>query len=312
MWYYGLPFLVGGNFMPMRERIGFWAVMLMLFAAATSHTVAAEGRLKLAVTVAPQQYLAASIGGRHVDITVMVGPGQSPATYEPTPRQMAAVAAADLYYRIGVPFERVWMERMQGVNPSMQLLDARDGIQLREIESAGGGHDHHDHSHTEGESDPHIWLSPSLMQHMAGRLRDRLISMDPENRNDYMTNFAAFSADMEQLNSDIRAELQGLRRREFIVFHPSWGYFADSYQLRQIPLESGGREVGASAMGRLIEQAKASGAKVIFVQQQFSQKQAEAVATAINGRVVAIDPLAVDYAANLRRVAAAIVEANSE
>jgi zinc transport system substrate-binding protein len=299
----------------MIERARYLAALFLLLAASAYSALAAEERLKLVVTVVPQQYLAARIGGQHVDITVMVGPGQSPATYEPTPRQMAAVAAADLYYRIGVPFERVWMERMVGVNPSMQLLDARDGIKLRAIDSADEEHEdhhHHDHEHGAGESDPHIWLSPALMQHMAARLRDRLISMNPRNREDYVANFNAFNADMEQLNGDIKAELQGLKRREFIVFHPSWGYFADSYQLRQIPLESGGREAGASTMARLIQEAKESGAKVIFVQPQFSQKQAESVAAAIGGRAVAIDPLALDYADNLRRVAAAIVEANRE
>ncbi len=296
----------------MRDRITCLAVLLLLLLAVTTSTLAADGRLQLVVTVVPQQYLATKIGGRHVDVTVMVGPGQSPATYEPTPRQMAAVATANLYYRIGVPFERIWMERMRSINPTMQLLDARDGIQLREIEPAGGHHDHGDHEHAAGESDPHIWLSPPLMQHTAARLRDQLISMDPQNRSDYEANFTAFNAEMEQLHSDITQQLQGLKRRDFIVFHPSWGYFADSYSLRQIPLESGGREAGASTMEQLIQEAKESGAKVIFVQQQFSKKQAETMATAIAGRVVVIDPLASDYAPNLRRVAAAIREANSE
>jgi zinc transport system substrate-binding protein len=299
----------------MRERIRYLVALLLLSAAVTASTLAADERLQLIVSIVPQQYLATKIGGEHVDVTTMVGPGQSPATYEPTPRQMAAVATADLYYRIGVPFERAWMSRIRSNNPTMQLLDARDGIKLREIEPAGGGHDdhdHHDHEHAAGESDPHIWLSPPLMQHMAARLRDQLISIDPQNRSDYEANFTAFNAEMEQLHSDITQHLQGLQRREFMVFHPSWGYFADSYQLHQIPIESGGREAGANTMERLIHEAKESGAKVVFVQPQFSQKQAYTLASAIEGRVVAIDPLAADYAANLRLVAAAIVEANSE
>jgi zinc transport system substrate-binding protein len=286
--------------------------MFLLSIAVIPSVFASEERLQLVVSIVPQHYLATRIGGGHVDVAVMVGPGQSPATYEPTPRQMAAVTVADLYYRIGVPFERAWMSRINSLNPTMQLLDARDGIKLREIEPAGGHHDHGDHEHEAGESDPHIWLSPPLMQHMAARLRDKLISLDPQNRSDYEANFTTFNAEMEQLHSEITQHLQGLQRREFLVFHPSWGYFADSYQLHQIPIESGGREAGASTMERLIHEAKESGIKVVFVQPQFSQKQAQALATAIEGRVVTIDPLAADYAANLRRVVVAIVEANSE
>lgn len=266
-------------------------------------------RLQVFVSVLPQQILAERIGGQHVAVSLMVGPGRSPETYEPTPRQMAGVATARLYYRIGVPFEQVWMPRIREVNPALTVLDARDGIELREMEPAGGHHHDYDPGHAhEGSRDPHIWLSPPLIKIMAGRLRDRLVALDPDHQADYRANCNRLLAELDRLDSAIRARLQGIARREFMVFHPSWGYFADTYKLRQIPIESSGKEPGARTLARLIREAKEKGIRVIFVQQQFSQRQARTLAEAIGGTVAVIDPLSPEYPENLLRVADAIAE----
>ncbi len=289
----------------------FISSLLVLFLAGTA--VAGEKRLLLYVSILPQKNLVERLAGEQVEVRVMVGPGRNPATYEPSPRQMAGLAEADLYYRIGVPFENVWMDRIRSVNSGLEVLDARDGVRLRQIEPAGGHHhdfDHQGSAHEVNGSDPHIWLSPDLVKILCARLSQRLIALDPENRAVYEGNLARLLAELEQLDQDIRDRLKGLRHRDFMVFHPSWGYFADAYNLRQIPIESAGKEPGAQTLARLIEEAQNKGVRVIFVQQQFSHKQAQALADAIGGKVVSIDPLAQDYPDNLRRVAEAIAEAN--
>lgn len=89
-----------------------------------------------------------------------------------------------------------------------------------------------------------------------------------------------------------------------MVFHPSWGYFVDTYGLIQVPIEHEGKEPGPKALVTMTEQARRGQIKVIFVQPQFSQKAAAQVA--IDGRVEVMDPLAPDYSANLRHVAAVL------
>jgi len=93
------------------------------------------------------------------------------------------------------------------------------------------------------------------------------------------------------------------KRRRFMVFHPAWGYFACDYGLEQIPVEVEGKEPSAKALADLIKRAKQDGIKVIFVQAQFSTKNAETVARAIGGRIVQIDPLTKDYLKNMRQIA---------
>jgi zinc transport system substrate-binding protein len=262
------------------------------------------------------------VGGNHVAVRAMVQPGYSPATYEPTPQQIRALATTDLYVRTGVPFESAWMERIRSANPEMKVLDARTGIDLRTIE-------HHEHEVAHGESqqhkahgdigypnyaerDPHIWTSPPLVKQMAKNIRDTLTELDPAHGPAYARNNAAFAAELDALDRDIRALLEDVTNRKFMVFHPAWGYFADTYGLTQIPIEKEGKEPGARALTELIEQARRERVKVIFVQPQFNQKSAEQVARNIGGRVVAVDPLSPDYANNLRNVAQLIAQAVQE
>jgi zinc transport system substrate-binding protein len=264
--------------------------------------------LRVFVSVLPQKTFVEKVGGDRVRVEAMVQPGDSPHTYDPTPRQVAALSQADLYVAIGGTFEDAWMGRILGVNPRMQVLDTGEGIALRRLEAHedADGHDacHHDQDH--GASDPHLWTSPPLVKQMVPRIRDALSGLDPANAALYAANAAAFADELDALDRDIRARLAGAAGSRFMVYHPAWGYFADTYGLIQIPIEREGKEPGPRALAALIDQARRDGVRVIVVQPQFSRKAAAKVAVAIGGRVEVMDNLAPDYAANLRRVADAL------
>jgi len=276
--------------------------------------------LQVFVSVLPLKTFVEKVGGEHVRVQALVGPGFDPHTYEPTPHQIAALSDAALFVLSGVPFEKAWMERFRSANPQMQVLDARAGIDLHRLgkqdhehgEARSGNRaeeDRWDDREATVEHDPHVWTSPLLVRQMAGTIRDKLSELDPGNKRDYAHNYAAFANELEALDKEIRSLLAGVKDRRLMVFHPAWGYFADAYGLVQVPIESEGKEPGPRSLTALIEDAKRKGAKVIFVQPQFSRKSADQVARAIGGRVVAIDPLSADYAANLRSVARKIAEA---
>ena len=265
----------------------------------------ASDRLLIFASVVPIKTFVERIGGAQVEVRAMVQPGQSPATYDPTPRQVADLARADLYVRVGVPFEKAWMERIRSANPRVPVLDARDGVELRKHEA---GDD--DHDHDRDALDPHVWTSPLSVKVIAANIRDALIEIDPVHRADYEANHATFDAELDALDAEIRGLLADLPVRRFLVYHPAWGYFASTYDLTQVAIEREGKEPGARALASLIDQARREEARVIFVQPQFNRRSAEQVARAIGGRVEAIDPLAADYVDNLRRVARLIAEAN--
>ncbi|KAA6187493.1 ABC transporter substrate-binding protein [Thiohalocapsa marina] len=289
----------------------------------------AESPLSVFVSVLPMQTLVERVGGDRVQVQTMVLPGQSPHSYEPSPRQLAALSEADLYVRAGLPFEAAWMPRFRSANPAMAVLDVREGLPLRPQEAHDHAHEHeHEHAHAhqpeqspdhrQGSADPdddeamdaHVWTSPALVRQIARALRDTLSRLDPDGASLYAQRQAAFDAELAALDQELAAILRNLDNRSFLVYHPAWGYFADRYHLTQIPIEREGKEPGARRLAALIEQARAAGTRLILVQPQFDRRAAGRVAQAIGGRVEAVDPLAPDLADNLRRLAELIAAAN--
>ena len=267
--------------------------------------------LRVFVSVLPLKTFVEKIGGNHVAVHAMVRSGYSPHTYAPTPRQITALANTDLYITTGVAFEKAWVKRIRAANPGMRMVEADAGIDMRLIGNHGHFHGERSSGHQDlSGRDPHIWTSPPLAKQMVRNIRDALSALDPANRLEYARNTDALVSELGRLDQDLRDQFKNLANRRFMVFHPAWGYFADTYGLIQIPIEKEGKEPGARALTLLIGQAKREHVKVIFVQPQFDRKSATQVARAINGHVVAIDPLSPDYENNLRKVAKLIVEAS--
>ena len=260
-------------------------------------------RIRLFVSILPQAYFLERVGGERVDVSVMVGRGHSPAMYEPRPKQMTRLSEARLYFRIGVPFENVWMQRISKVNPKMKVIDTRRGIELLSMKADHHGKHQGDHDDGKGLKDPHIWLSLRLVKVQAQNICDALIAEDRAHSGYYQNNLRRFHSDLDRMDAEITETLANLKTRKFMAFHPAWGYFARDYGLEQMPIEVEGKDPNARALADLIKRAKEEGIKVVFVQTQFSAKSAETVAQAIGGRIVQIDPLAKDYLKNMRKIA---------
>jgi len=272
--------------------------------------------LSVFVSVVPLQTIVARIGGDQVRVRALVQAGQNPHSYEPTARQVADLAGAGLLVRVGVPLEDAWLPRIRATNPGLQVLDMRDGLTLRRNDrveaglGAGGGLDHgghdndsdHDHDHGHGGLDTHVWTSPPLVKSMGAAIRDALSDLRPGQAALFSANYERLAADLDALDADIRLRLKPLQVRRFLVFHPAWGYYADTYGLTQVAIEFEGKEPGPRALAGLIDAARAAGVRVVLVQPQFSPRAAQQVAQAIGGRVESVDPLAADYFGTLRRV----------
>jgi zinc transport system substrate-binding protein len=269
-------------------------------------SVNAQAGKKLAVfvSIAPQKYFVHQIGRERVDVQVMVPPGASPATYEPKPRQMAALSKTPVYFAIGVPFERIWLKKIAAANPNMRVVHTDQGIQKIPMATHHHEAEHHQDKDDRnlGELDPHIWLSPPLVMTLARTSRNALQEIDPAHRSVYDANYKAFASTLTALDAELRNTFAGRQGLQFMVFHPSWGYFADTYGLKQVAVEIEGKDPKPAQLKELIEHAKEKGIKIIFVQPQFSSKSAKLVAREIGGRVAVADPLAQDWSTNLRAV----------
>ena len=128
------------------------------------------------------------------------------------------------------------------------------------------------------------------------------MEIDPGNETYYAQNRDAYLKELDALDSRIREKLEGREERNFMVFHPSWGYFAADYNLTMIPVEIEGKEPSAQDLAKLVDLSKEKQVKVIFVQSEFSTRSAEAVAEEIGGEVIGVDPLAKNYVENMDNV----------
>ncbi|MCT0253841.1 MULTISPECIES: metal ABC transporter solute-binding protein, Zn/Mn family [unclassified Synechocystis] len=282
--------------------------------------------MDITVSIPPQQYFLEKIGGDLVRVNVLVPGNNDPHTYEPKPQQLAALSEAEAYVLIGLGFEQPWLEKVKAANANLVLIDSAEGINPLEMEEHGHGEEegHGDHGHDHGSEsekekamgavmvvDPHIWLSPTLVKQQATTIAKGLAELDPDNRAQYEANLAKFIEEVGQLDQELRQTLEPLPQRKFIVFHPSWAYFARDYNLVQIPIEVEGQEPSAQELKQLIDTAKENNLRVVFGETQFSTKSAEAIAAEIGTGVELLDPLAADWSSNLKSVAQKIANANS-
>ncbi len=271
----------------------------------TLSTGSTQERLKVIVSIVPQIYFVEKIGGEQVDVTAMVRPGSSPHIYEPRPQQMASLTRAKVYFAVGVPFEAVWLKRFARANPRMKIVHTREGIQRRSM--GGASHTHEgDAAENHREKDPHIWLSPPLVMIQARHILTGLMQADPEHGEIYKTNYRTFLRELADL--DLRlVDIFSIKKKDeihpFLVFHPSWGYFAEAYGLTQFAIEKQGKEPSAKELLAIIRKAKANNIQVMFMQPQISAKSGRAVADAIGCKIVIADPLAEDWANNLLKIA---------
>lgn len=287
------------------KKLFFLPLLFSLFFAATPVLAM---KPVLFVSIVPQQYFLQQLVGNSVDIMVMVPPGASPHTYEPKPSQMAALARAKAWFTIGVPFEDSWLPRMKSSNPNLEFIPTDKGIVRQPIEF----HRHTEEAHgAVGKQnahglDPHIWLSPPLVKKQVATSAAALRRLFPQEAENISRNEAVFTARIDALNEELHQLFDARPGLTFMVFHPSWGYFSREYGLHQEAVELEGKEPKPVQLAGLIARAKKEGIHTLFIQPQFSKKAAKLIAAEIGGVVEVADPLAGDWEANLRSVAASI------
>ncbi len=263
-----------------------------------------ENRIKVFVSIEPQAYFLQRIGGDLVDIHVLVGPGQSPATYEPTPKQMAELARSDIYFEIGVPFEQTLSGKIANLFRNLDVIKTQKNVPVRHLLR----HSHEGFVKGSGV-DPHIWLSPALAKIQAKNIRNGLRRYDPADAPIFDENLTSFLHDLDSVRTQIQQILAPYKGDTMYVFHPAYGYFAQAFGLVQAPVEAEGKEPSARELQQVITLMKSARNKVLFVQPQFSEKTARTIAAAIGGEVVVLDPLSRDYLNNLVVMANEIAEA---
>jgi zinc transport system substrate-binding protein len=277
---------------------------LLFSACLLSAEIGAAAALEVFVSIPPQAFLAERLGGSSTTVTALADKGQDPHTFTPSPRQISALGKADIYFTIGIPFEKWIVEKIRARNANIRIIDSIAGIPKRKMEDHDN-HEGHDNNHA-GEPDPHVWLSPPLLKIIAGNMVEALIAADPGQEDFYRSNYQTLMADLDQLHRRVGEQLAPCRGETVFVYHPAFGYLTDTYGLVQESVEIAGKSPTARELAGLISRAQQEKVRIIFVQPQFDRKAALAVAAAIDGAVVPLDSLARNLLQSIEHMAAEI------
>jgi zinc transport system substrate-binding protein len=277
-----------------------------LFAAGKNEIPAQGEKPIVAVSILPQAYFVHQIAGSLVDVVVLVGEGQSPHAYEPTPRQMAQLAQAGCWVLSGTDFEISLLPKISALYPELNIVDGTQGVVLRSLDQ----HDHEDEetASPQGiEIDRHTWLGWENSLILSNHVKDALLEMLPGQRETIENNYSKLVQDINDTFEELKVSLAQLKGRTVFVYHPAFGYFFDAFGIVQEAVETGGKEPTAKSLGDLIAKAKEDQVAAIFVQVQFPVQAATTVAEAVGAQVIALDPLAEDWLDNIRQMGKALL-----
>lgn len=280
----------------------------------------------VSVTIEPQRYFAEKIAGNKYKINTVVPAGQSPETYDPTPLQIIQIGESDAYLQIGhIGFEQAWMKKIKENNPALLVFNLSEGMNLLKNPEKEGNETHgseegseetsdarhahgEGHHHHPGGIDPHTWNSINGARVIAKNTLNAFVSLDKENEAYYQANYEKLTEEIDQTEQIIQKLLAPVENRAFIIYHPALTYFAHEFDLTQLCIETDGKEPSPAQLKKLVETAKAEGARVVFVQQEFDQKNAELIAKETGSALVVINPLDVNWNKEMIHIAKSLAD----
>ncbi|GHU49182.1 adhesin [Spirochaetia bacterium] len=278
-------------------RIVLFFTPYLLFSGASSEQAFST---TVVVSILPQAWFIEQIAGDSVKTQVLIGPGQSPHTYELSPHQLAGLSKASFWLLSGAEFELSLVPKVRQLFPKLLIVDGTQGVQLRLLEAHDGD------SHAAIEYDRHTWLGREPAKIMVAHIRDAFSSICRERQKVYHDACAKILTQIDAAFDRLQTDLKPLYGQTVFVYHPSFGYFLDEFGIKQEAVETGGKEPSARQLRSLIEHAKSAGAATIFVQAQFPVNSAQTVAQATGAQLIPLDPLAPDWLDNIERIGRAL------
>jgi zinc transport system substrate-binding protein len=311
------PVLGGGTLMRRIRTAA--AIMIFLLVALSAagcgggkESGAGDGKIHVIATFYPLYDFASKIGGEHVHVDNLVPAGVEPHDWSPKPREMAAIADAQVFVYNGLGLEGwvddflrgldneselVVVEASQGIEPIAGDVDgeAAEEVHFEHEHELDQEHEHenehaheneldheneHAHDHDHRALDPHVWLSPLRAKQMAANIRDGLIQADPQHKDDYEANYAQLSSELERLHQEFEETLSSAPKRQIVTSHHAYGYLSRDYGLEQLAVlginpES---EPTPQAMKRVIQFIQEHDVRYILFDQLESSKLAETMA----------------------------------
>ncbi|MDR3250673.1 MAG: zinc ABC transporter substrate-binding protein [Tannerella sp.] len=270
---------------------------------------------EIAVTIEPLRFFADKIAGGDYKFFSLVPVGQSPESYDPSPREMIRAGQGIACFYLGrFAVEKSLVKAIKENNAGTYIRDLSEGLPTERLHTDGlsVGELHTGEAGESGHSghsgvDPHIWSYFEGAKTISENIFKALSSLDTARSDFYASNYQNFTNELAALESSLHEQLDTLSRRGFVIYHPALTYFAKEFGLTQYSIEEDGKEPSPSSLKHLIEEAKKAEVKVVFVQMEFDRKHAEQIAKEIGANVVVINPLDYQWDEQMKLIAKALI-----
>ncbi len=247
--------------------------------------VLASDRVGVVATTGMIADAARQVGGDHVEVQALMGPGVDPHAYRQTRSDIVALARADLVLWHGLYLEAQMQEFL------LDLAQDRAVVAVAETLPKDVLRGHDDYA---DKYDPHVWMVPDLWSGVVEAVRDALIEANPENRADYEANATAHLAELAALGSYSKESLASVpaQSRVLVTAHDAFSYFGDAYGFEVVGIQgiSTESEAGLSRISDLVDLLVEREVQAVFVESSVSDRNIRALieGAAANGHTVTI------------------------
>lgn len=292
-------------------RTGVVAVLLTVLALACgSKGGSASGKPRVAVSIFPIYDLARRVAGDRLEVMLVLPPGQSEHSYDPTPKDIAALDGAKLGIVVGLEMDR-WAANVMksaGAPPLLAIGEQVPTIPIdvepiseEEAHEHEGKHEEHDdhaehdeHGHAGvGTPDPHVWMDPDRMRRAVDAIAARFTELDPAGKDTYAKNAAAVKQSLADLDARLAARRKTWTKSTIVTFHGSMAYFAKRYAIRIAAVVEpiAGTEPTPTYLMEVVGAVKRGKAVALFTEPQLAKGPGEAIAKEAGIPLGELDPV---------------------
>jgi len=269
----------------------------------TSESQQNTDALSVYTTVYPLQYFTEQIGGEFVDVSSIYPAGANEHSFEPTQKDMMALADADLFFYIGLGLEG-FVENAQKTlaNEDVKLVAAAANVTEDQLHISTGHthaeheeHDDHGEEHAHEEHDAHVWLSPVISQQLALTIKDELVAALPEHEERFNSNYEQLVTELAALHADFEEMAAATTKKTFFVSHAAFGYIAGHYGFNQVPVAglNSQSEPSQKELTSIVDLANKEDIQYIFFEQNVSSKLTEIIQNEVNAETLTLHNLSV-------------------
>ncbi|QGX64996.1 zinc ABC transporter solute-binding protein [Bacillus sp. ms-22] len=255
----------------------------------------ADRKLTIYTTIFPIQDFTEKIGGSHVNAQSVYPANADAHSFEPSSKTMVEMAEGDAFIYSGTGAEAFADKTAATLkDQGVRTVKAAQGIKLLSTKEEHAHEEDEDHDgHEHGDKDPHAWLDPVYAQQMAKNIKDTLVSLDPDHKDEYTKNYESLKKELQSLDQEFKTTLSKAQHKEILVSHAAYGYWEKRYGIEQISVLglSASEEPSQKQLENIVKQAEKHHIKYVIFENNVSSKVSDTIRSEIGAKSLTLKNL---------------------